>query len=251
MPLAQVTFVSHEPKELNGKNGKFTLHKFKTPDGTSYDTSKSDIANAAYAFAFNTDGSPTNTLLAVTFDAIQNGEYVNNRMTAVTTAGVGAMAPGVLPSGAPVAPATPQPQVPAQVAPAPAATGGAVDFYKQTHPDDAARMTRSVAHQSGLEALSLALKAQELGLVTITGTDEWHEVASWVAKKAVEISGDFGSYIFHGSRSETTAAAPISSGAVGGTAGVAEVVAPAAAVAPTAPVAEPVAQVPADDDIPF
>lgn len=226
---AQVTFVSHEPKLVDGRNGQFTVHKFKTSDGTVFDTSKTDVANAAYALL--------NQAVVVTYDETQNGQWTNRRITGVQAAGTTALAPGVLPSTGSSAPA---PSVP------PANASSGTSFYKPTHPDDAARMTRSVAHGSGLTALELALKAHELGVAEIKNPDGWATTAEWIGKKAIELGGAFGQYIFKGSRPDSSVPAvngADSSGAVGGgDAG-------AAAAAPAAPAAP--AEAPADDDIPF
>lgn len=218
---ATVTFVRHNPKQVNGQNGPFTVHEFFTQDGTKFDTSKTDVANAAYALAF-ANGAPTNAALLVTYEEKQNGQWTNRRITAVQGAGDGAMAPGVMPSGSQQAPTAAPSSAPATSS-APT-TGGTGQNYRPTAPEDAARMSRS-------KGLELAIKAAEGGLISISGIDDFFGIA-----------GSFAQYIFKGSRPSSPAATGAdSSGAGGGGEAGAAPAAPAPTSAPAA----------ADDDIPF
>jgi hypothetical protein len=223
---AQVTFVRHNPKQVNGSNGTFTVHEFFTADNTKFETTKQDVANAAYALAFANE-QPTNQLLVVNYDEKQNGQWTNRHLSSVQVAGAGALAPGVMPSGSAEAP-TGAPTAQAAPAAGAAPTDAQTGTRTADHPDTARRIARSV----GLE---LALKAVEGGVVSVSSQAELFDVAQ-----------SFGAYVFNGSRPTSSPAATradSSSADGGGVAGVA----PAA----PAPTQEAAPQLPADDDIPF
>ena len=120
-----VTIAQHEPKQLNGANGSYTLHKFKAADGTWFQTTKVPIANEVYGLAFQ-DGQPTNAPLTLTFEPTPRGEYVNNVIYAVVAGGQVSAAPAA--SGAPTGAA---PTGAAQAAAAPASSNvSRADFQR-------------------------------------------------------------------------------------------------------------------------
>lgn len=221
----QTTLVEHKPQQMNGSNGAWTLHKFKAADGNWYEIGKTDIANAAYALM------QSGTAVLLTYEVKQNGQYTNNRVSAVQAIGAAgqAMAPGVTPVGAPngAAPTT----TPA-AAPTTAPTSG--NSYRPTAPEDAQRMSRS-------KGLDQALKAAESGIVVVESLDQLFDVA-----------GAFARYAYSGSRPGASTA-PSSSGAGGGESAGAPQAAPVAEAAPVAQQPEQQQQqtVPTADDIPF
>lgn len=221
MQQLQVTFVRHNPRQATAKQGpnagnQFTIHEFFTADDTKFDTTKAEIANAAYALL--------NQPVLITFEQTQNGQYTNRKLQAVQAAdGSGAtMAPGVMPLATASAP--PAPTAAQAAAPTTGSDNGGTRYAD--HPDTARRIARSV----GLE---LAIKAAESGVVALGSVESLFDVAH-----------TFGAYVFNGSRPSAATGAD-SSGAGGGDAGAAPA-APAVAEA-----AEPVPGVVADDDIPF
>lgn len=70
------TITSHEPKQIEGRNGSFTMHLFKTADGGRLQTTKGEKANELYGLAF-TDGQPNNAPVTVTYEESQRGRYTN------------------------------------------------------------------------------------------------------------------------------------------------------------------------------
>lgn len=89
------TFVSHNPKQVNGKNGQYTMHEFVDVNGLEFATSKTPIANQIYA--------ALNSPIGIEYDEKQNGQYTNRYITNVL--GAGAPAAGAAPTSAPAAPA--------------------------------------------------------------------------------------------------------------------------------------------------
>lgn len=234
MEQLQVSFARYNQRQATAKQGpnagnQFTIHEFFTADGTKFDTTKAEIANAAYGLSFDGNGNPTNQAVLITFEVSNNGQYTNRKLQAVQAVGAGgAMAPGVVPNVG----GTPAAAVPAAAPVTNAAPAAATMTPTRTadHPDTAARIARSV----GLE---LALKAVGNGIVHIEEKEDLFNIAH-----------EFGAYVFNGSR-PSAATGAVSSGAGGGDAGAAQaapaVAEPAAEFVPAAATAEP------NDDIPF
>lgn len=70
------TIAAHEPKQIDGRNGAFTLHIFKTADGGRLQTSKAEKANELYGLTF-TNGQPNNAPVTVTYEETKRGQYTN------------------------------------------------------------------------------------------------------------------------------------------------------------------------------
>lgn len=209
----QVVFTRHSARQVPGRNGTFTVHEFFTSDETKFETTKQDIANAAYALL--------NQSVSATYDEVQNGQWTNRRLTAVQAAD-GALAPGVMPSGSQPAPTSSGglPLAPA-ISPAPVYVG--TGNGGRAADDAAPRIARAVAFEHLPEYMAA-------GLIDPTMTvDELYNVL-----------GGFAKWIFKGSRPSVVAAAPTSSGAVGETTGAASAAPASADLTPEA-----------DDGIPF
>lgn len=223
----QVTTVltEHKPQPVNGRNGTFTIHKFKGQDGLWYETSKQDLANAAYALL------ESGAAALITFDPETKGNYTNNKISAVQAAGV----------GAPMAPAAPTGGAPTGAA----SNGGSTpptSYRNESSPNEAGRIARSVA----VEHLPAYLAA---GVFEVPKSlDELADELAVLAK-----------YIFNGSRPGAATQAPSPPAQGGGEQGAPQA-APAEVQAPTAPQAPETPQAPTapaaapatpDDDIPF
>lgn len=209
MNQIQTTLVGYEPRQVEGRNGTFTIHKFKSNDGTVFDTKKLEVSNAAHALM--------NQPVILTYTETQNGQWTNRTLEGVQTAFGGTTA---APSAAP----SPQPQV--SVAP--------------TGDPTPARIARSVGQEHGLKALELALEAQKAGVAVITSPDEWIVTAAWISSAALTVAKDAATYIFNGSRSNSSPTAAGPSSGPGGSGAGADV---QSAPAPASPAG--------GDDIPF
>ena len=217
----QTTFVSHEPKSINGRNGQYTLHIFRTADGTQFQTSKADIANKAYGIAF-ADGVATGKTLTVAYEQKQNGNYTNNVIQQVEEGAVTlAAAPGAPTGGAPTG-----------GAPTGSSSGaaGGSQFMKKRDPDEAKQIMRQ-------SAVTAAFTAIQSGLVEVGKLGE----VIVLAEKFVKYfeGGPAALVQAAGSGQAQQAAAPADGGGAQ----------QAAAEAPVS--AAPASSVVAGDDIPF
>ena len=218
MLTAQTTLVEHEPKNLNGRNGSYTLHIFKAQDGTRFQTSKAPLANAAFGLL--------NQPITIGYSQQQRGDWTNNVIEQVEAGHVAiAAAPtgGAPTGGAPTAPTSSSSS----------SSGGG---WKKRDPEESAEIMRQNALARALETHVAGLfKAESIGEV-IKLADKYVRYYQGGAEAVLGQAA--------GPGQASQAAAPQ---AVGGDAqgAVAE---QAAAPAPTAVAEQPVV---ADDDIPF
>lgn len=211
------TITSHEAKQINGRNGAFTLHLFKAADGTRFQTTKQEIANVVYGLAF-ANGQPNMQPITIDLEQVPRGDYLNNEITSAlagAVAGVATSVPGGRGGGG-------------------SRGGGGGGFGKK----DQAVINRSAA-------LSRAIETVAAGIITpaeLGGSDGLFKLANRYVKyieTAPEAQG--------GAVSSDGGGAP-----VGAAPTAAPTAAPVAAEAPAAPVAAPpAAPATPDDDIPF
>jgi hypothetical protein len=201
----------HDPISVNGRNGQFTIHKFKAADGTRFQTTEQALADKAYGLL--------GQVATIDFELEVRGEYTNNVIKSIQPG-------GQLQQGAPSGGG------------APVSSGGAPTGAQQQK--SRADFQRSKEEMRWTEAMSIAAtlyaatpKLQEGGYANFIGLA--NKVESDIAAKSGAEAASSGSQA-QGSSS------PAGDG--GGEQG-------APQGAPTAQAAAEPVQTSTDDDIPF
>jgi len=80
--------VSHEPKTVKGRNGDFTVHKFKDANGAEFQTTDQETANSAFALTGDSKGL-SRIAYAVEERKTQRGTFKNNDIKFIEPAPAG------------------------------------------------------------------------------------------------------------------------------------------------------------------
>ncbi len=100
MATATDTITSYSKKDVQGRNGKFTMTMFQTQSGREYATSKGEIASQAVLLM--------NQPVEIEHEVVQKGDYTNYYLQGIKTANGAAPVPQADPGPIPANATFPQ-----------------------------------------------------------------------------------------------------------------------------------------------